>query len=100
MHILTYTYTNTHKTVACDIFANEAYIDAVAKAGVNGVLLTASTAGADLPKLVKRAHDCSVDAVVLCVSEGDVKSACDAEADVIAIDSKLLGMDGAVALKA
>jgi indole-3-glycerol phosphate synthase len=99
-HIHACIHTHIYLSVACDILVRESTITSAANAGANGVLIPASTAEADLSKLITHAHACGLDAVVLCVNEKEVSSACEKGADAIALDSKLLGMDGAVALKA
>jgi indole-3-glycerol phosphate synthase len=78
--------------------ANADHIQAAASAGASGVLLLASLGSDQLSNAIKSCTDSGLEAVVLCRDREQARGALTAGAQVVALDSKHLGIDQTLAL--
>ena len=78
--------------------ANADHIQAAASAGASGVLLLASLGSDQLSTAIKSCTDSGLEAVVLCRDREQARGALTAGAQVVAFDSKHLGIDETLAL--
>jgi len=84
--------------LACDLFLEEHQLAAVAKTGAAGALLSCALLGDKLAGMVTAATGLALDSVVLCESADELAVAAKAGAKLLALDTRVMGVDAAIAV--